>query len=296
MTEILFDCCDIKPKYTEFRWEGSMSEIKKIGLIAGSGMMPVEIVASCRARGIEVHVAGLKPWAEEERYKDLDHVMARIGEVGKILNFFKSAGVKGIVLAGGIKRPSLKELVPDMEALKILAKVAITKANDDTLFRAVVNAIEERGFQVLGIEEIVPEMLFKEGVYGKIKPSEGDMDDIRRGVEVVRALGAVDVGQAVVIQEGIVLAVEAVEGTDNMLARAAEWRKPGKTPVMVKILKPSQETRVDMPAMGIQTIEQLSKYGIGGIAVEAGAILVIEREAVIDAADAANIFIIGLKF
>ena len=107
-----------------------MSEIKKIGLIAGGGMMPVEIIASCRARGIEVHVAGLKPWAEEERYRDVDHVMARIGEVGKILKFFKAAEVKDIVLAGGIKRPSLKELMPDMEALKILAKVAITKAND----------------------------------------------------------------------------------------------------------------------------------------------------------------------
>ena len=272
-----------------------MEKITKIGLIAGGGMMPVEIVQSCRARGIEVHVAGLKPWADEDRYKEINHVMARIGEVGKILKFFKAAGVQDIVLAGGIKRPSLKELMPDMEAIKILAKVAITKANDDTLFRAVVGAIEERGFRVLGIEEIVPEMLFQEGIYGKIKPSEGDMDDIHRGVEVVRALGAVDVGQAVVIQEGIVLAVEAVEGTDKMLARAAEWRKPGKAPVMVKILKPGQETRVDMPAMGIQTIEQLKQYGIGGIAVEAGAILVIEREAVIAAADAAKIFIIGLK-
>ncbi len=271
-----------------------MSEIKKIGLIAGDKMMPVEIVRSCQARGIEVHVACLKPWADEENYRNVNHVMARIGEVGKVLKFFKLAGVENIVLAGGIKRPSLMELMPDVEALKILAKVAITKAKDDTLIRAVVGAIEERGFKVLGVEEIVPEMLFQEGIYGRVKPSEGDMDDIRRGVEVVRALGAVDVGQAAVIQEGIVLAVEAVEGTDMMLERAAEWRKPGKAPVMVKILKPGQETRVDIPAIGLQTIEQFSKLGIGGMAVEAGAILVIEREAVVAAADAAKIFMIGL--
>lgn len=271
-----------------------MEKFQKIGLIAGGGMMPLEIIKSCRARGIEVHVAGLTPWAEEANYQSVNHVMSRMGEVGKILKFFRAAGVENIVLAGGIKRPALKELLPDFEAVKILAKVALSKISDDGLFRAVINAIEERGFHVLGIEEIVPEMLFQEGVYGRVKPSADDMDDIRRGVEVARALGAVDVGQAVVIQEGIVLAVEAVEGTDNMLSRAATWRKPGKAPVMIKIVKPGQDTRVDLPAIGIQTIEQLKKYGIGGIAVEAGGILVIEREAVIAAADAAKIFIIGM--
>ena len=271
-----------------------MEEITKIGLIAGGGMMPVEIVRSCRARGIEVCVAGLLPWAEEERYKEINHVMARIGEVGKILKFFKASEVKDIVLAGGIKRPSLKELIPDFEAVKILARVALKKTSDDGMFRAVIGEIEDRGFHVLGIEEIVPEMLFQEGVYGRIKPSSEDMDDIRRGIEVARALGAVDVGQAVVIQEGMVLAVEAAEGTDAMLSRAASLKKPGKAPVMVKILKPGQDTRVDLPAIGLQTIEQLKKYGMGGIAVEAGGILVIEREAVIAAADAAKIFIIGL--
>jgi DUF1009 family protein len=258
-------------------------------------MMPVEIVRSCRARGIEVYVAGLLPWADEAVYHDIDHVMARLGEVGKMMKFFKSHGVVDLVLAGGIKRPALKELIPDIEAIKILAKVALTKISDDGLFRAMIGEIESRGFHVCGIEEVVPEMLFQAGVYGRVKPSAGDQDDIRRGVEIARALGAVDVGQAVVIQEGIVLAVEAVEGTDAMLSRASALKKPGKAPVMVKILKPGQDTRVDLPAIGIQTVEQLSKYGIGGIAVQAGGILVIEREAVIAAADAAKIFIIGMN-
>jgi DUF1009 family protein len=272
-----------------------MTEFSKIGVIAGGGMMPVEIVKSCRERGIEVHVAGLQPWADEAMYQDVNHTMARLGEVGKIMKFFKSHDVTELVLAGGIKRPTLKELIPDFEAVKILAKVALNKKTDDGLFRAVIGEIEARGFHVLGIEEIVPEMLFQEGVYGRVKPSSDDMEDIRRGVEIVRALGSVDVGQAVVIQEGIVLAVEAVEGTDAMLSRAALLKKPGKAPVMIKILKPGQDTRVDLPAIGLQTIEQLKKYGIGGIAVEAGGILVIERQAVITAADAARIFIIGMN-
>lgn len=272
-----------------------MRKFSKIGLIAGSGMMPVEIISSCRTRGIEVFVAGLLPWADETVFQDIDHVMARLGEVGKIIKFFKAHGVQNLVLAGGIKRPALKELIPDLEAVKILAKVALKKQSDDGLFRSVIAEIEARGFHVCGIEEVVPEMLFQEGIYGRMKPSSDDMDDIRRGIEVVRALGAVDVGQAAVIQEGIVLAVEAVEGTDAMLSRAASLRKPGKAPVMVKIMKPGQDTRVDMPAIGIQTVEQLAKYGIGGIAVEAGGILLIERHAVIAAADSAKIFITGMK-
>ncbi len=271
-----------------------MDEIKKIGVIAGSGMMPVEIIRSCRERGAEVFVAGLLPWADATTFQGVECVMARLGEAGRVLKFFKTHGVRDLVLAGGIKRPALKELIPDLEAVKILAKIALKKQSDDGLFRAVIAEVEARGFHICGIEEVVPEMLFHEGVYGRIKPSSDDMDDIRRGIEVARALGGVDVGQAAVVQEGIVLAVEAVEGTDAMLSRAASLKKPGKAPVMVKIMKPGQDTRVDMPAIGIQTVGQLSKYGIGGIAVEAGGILVIEREAVIAAADAAKIFIIGM--
>lgn len=271
-------------------------------MLAGSGMMPVEIIKHCRKRGVEIYVAGLQPFADEATFapgeffaEGVPHVMARLGEVGKMIKFFKDHGVTDLVLAGNIKRPSLKELIPDWEATKMLARIALKKQSDDGLFRAVIGEIENRGFHILGIEEVVPEMMFHEGVYGRVKPSSEDMDDIRRGIVVAKALGAVDVGQAVVIQEGMTLAVEAVEGTDMMLARAETVKKPGKAPVMVKIMKPGQDTRVDIPAIGIQTVEQLKKYGMGGIAVESGGILVIEREAVIELADKAGIFIIGMN-
>jgi DUF1009 family protein len=272
-----------------------MSEARKIGVIAGGGMMPVEIVRSCVARGTEVYVAALQPWADEALYADVEHIAARIGEAGRIMKFFKSHGVVDLVLAGGIKRPTIKELVPDFEAIKMLAKVALKTKGDDGVLRAVIAEVEARGFRVCGVEEVMPEMLFGEGVFGRVKPSAEDMDDIRRGFEVVRALGAVDVGQAAVVQEGVVLAVEAAEGTDAMLARAAGLRKRGKAPVMIKIPKPGQDMRVDVPAIGMRTIENLAQNGIGGIAVEAGGILVIEREAVIAAADQAGVFIIGIE-
>lgn len=272
-----------------------MSEKKKLGMIAGGGMMPVEIIRYCNNHDIEIFVMGIEPFAKEEELKDAPHDFAKIGEAGKILKAFKNNGVQNVVLAGGIKRPSFKELIPDWEGMKIMTRLAIKKMSDDNMFRAVIDEIEKHGFKVVGIEEVVPEMLFSEGVYGKAKPSPEDMDDIQRGITVAKALGAVDVGQAVVVQEGMVLAVEAIEGTDMMLSRAATVKKKGKAPVMVKILKPGQDMRVDLPAIGLQTIEQLKKYGIGGIAVEAGGILLIEREAVIKMADEAGIFIIGVK-
>jgi DUF1009 family protein len=273
-----------------------MSENKTLGMVAGSGMMPIEIINHCNKIGRNIYVIGLEPFANEEQLKDAPHSFAKIGEVGKMLKALKNNNVYEIVLAGGIKRPSFKELIPDWEGMKMVGKLAMKKMSDDNMFRAVIDEIEKLGFKIVGIEEVVPEMLFFEGIYGKVKPSKDDMDDIERGITVAKALGSVDVGQAVVVQEGMVLAVEAIEGTDMMLSRAATVKKAGKAPVMVKVLKPGQDMRVDLPAIGIQTIEQLKKYGIKGIAVEAGGILLIEREAVIKLADESGIFIIGIKF
>ncbi len=272
-----------------------MTERKTLGLIAGSGAMPTEIIRHCQKEGIPVFVVGLEPFATEEQFEGAPHTFARMGQAGKIIKALKEHGVRDIVLAGGIKRPSLKELIPDMEGMKIVASLALKRMSDDNLFRSVMDEIEKRGFRVVGIEEVVPEMLFREGVYGRVKPGKDDMNDIARGWTVAKAIGAVDVGQAVVVQEGLVLAMEAIEGTDMVLSRASQLRKPGKAPVMVKVLKPGQDMRVDLPAIGLQTIDLFIKYGIGGIAVEAGGILLIEKDAVIKKADENGIFIIGLN-
>jgi hypothetical protein len=255
----------------------------------------VDIVKYCIETDREIFVVCLDPFANVNDFKDVPHINARIAEVGKIFKALSENNVCEIVLAGGIKRPSLNEMIPDWEGTKLLAKLAIKKMSDDNLFRAVLSEIESRGFKIVGIEEVVPEMLFTEGIYGKVKPSAEDMDDIKRGISVAKALGTVDVGQAAVVQEGMVLAVEAVEGTDMMLSRAAQLKRKGKPPIMVKVVKPGQDTRVDLPVIGLQTIEQLNKYEIGGIAVEAGGILLIEREEVITLANKTGKFIIGIK-
>ena len=272
-----------------------MSDKKKLGMIAGDGMMPVEIIKHCNKTGTEIFVAGIEPHATEDRLKDAPHIFAKIGEAGKVIRAFRENNVQNIVMAGGIRRPSIKELIPDWEGAKIMARLAIRKMSDDNLLRAIISEAEKLGFRVIGVHEVLPELLFSEGVYGKVKPSPEDMDDIQRGMTVAKALGAVDVGQGCVVQEGMVLAVEAIEGTDMMLARAATLKKKGKAPILVKALKPVQDVRVDLPAIGLQTIIRLMEYGFKGIAVEAGASVFIESDAAISFADEAGIFIIGMK-
>jgi DUF1009 family protein len=274
--------------------ECELNEVK-LGLIAGGGVLPTEIIKYCNNTGREIFVVGLESFSWKEQIQDAPHIFAKIGEVGKILKTFAKNDVKEIVMAGGIKRPSFKELIPDWQGAKMMARLAMKSMGDNDLFLAAIEEIENHGFKVVGIEDVVPEMLFSEGNYGKIKPSNDDMNDIQRGIVVAKALGSVDVGQAVVVQEGLVLAVETIEGTDMMLERANSLKKKGNAPVMVKVKKPGQDTRTDLPAIGIHTIELLKKYGMKGIAVEAGAILLIERDEVIKMADEAGIFIIGMK-
>jgi DUF1009 family protein len=224
-----------------------------------------------------------------------DYITIKLGEIGKLFRAMKSNNVEVIVFAGFVKRPSFKYISLDWEAAKIITRLAIKKMTDDNIFKTIINEIESRGFKVIGAEKVMPEIMFSEGIYTKTKPTAEDMEDIQRGINVSKALGLVDVGQACVVQQNMVLAVEAMEGTDEMMARANSIRRPGKPPVMIKIRKPKQDMRVDVPTIGLQTIEQLKKCGISGIAVEAGAIILIQHEEVIKYADESGIFIIGMR-
>ena len=272
-----------------------MSDKKKLGMIAGDGMMPVEIIRHCNKTGTEIFVVGIEPFATEESLKDAQHVFAKIGEAGKIIKAFRENNIQNIVLAGGIGRPSFMELLPDFEGAKILSRLAFRKMTDDSLLRAIIGEAEKLGFKVIGVDEVLSKLIFSEGIYGKIKPSKKDIDDIYHGLKVAKILGSVDVGQGCVIQERMVLALEAIEGTDMMLSRAAALKKKGRAPILVKALKPIQDVRVDLPAIGLQTIKLLKEYGFKGVAIEAGANVFIECREAINLADQSGIFIIGIK-
>ena len=266
-----------------------------LGILAGNGVMPKEVINHCKSTKRDFFVVGLEPHVTPEIAIDTPHIFTKIGEVGKIFKALKENNVKTIVFAGGIRRPSLKEVLPDWEGVKLMGKLAMKKMSDDNIFRALIIEIENRGFTVVGAHEVMPDILFNEGLYGKIKPSPADLDDIEIGIKVAKAMGALDVGQSCVVQESIVLAVEAREGTDAMINRVGALKRAGKAPVFIKVSKPGQEQRVDLPVIGTRTMEFIIQNGIKGIIVESGATIFLEKDKVLKMADEAKIFILGVK-
>src|SRR5690606_17107192 len=191
-------------------------------------------------------------------------------------------------------RPSLTALRPDAATARFLAEIGIKALGDDGLLRLIVQRIEREGFRVVSAQAVLGELLAAEGPIGRLVPDPIAQEDIRRGLEVARAIGCADVGQAVVVQQGLVLAVEAIEGTDAMIARAGGLRREGPGGVLVKRSKPQQDRRVDLPAIGPETVRQAAAAGLRGIAVEAGGVLVIHRQEVAALADRLELFVVGI--
>ena len=273
----------------------------KLGLIAGGGTLPVEIAQHCERSGRPLFVirlkgfagTGLQPYAGAE---------VGLAEIGKCLKALKRAGCRTICLAGDVARPDFTSLVPDVRGLMLLPKViAAARKGDDALLRVMVDMFEKAGFAVQGAHEVMDDLTLPAGLLGARAPGPDDVADAMRALEVARAIGRLDIGQAAVVAHGLVLAVEAQEGTDAVLARVAELPahlkgSPGAgVGVLAKAPKPTQETRVDLPTIGLATIRGVACAGLAGIVGEAGRLLVLDREAVIALADELGVFILGVE-
>lgn len=268
---------------------------RTLGILAGGGHLPARVATAARAAGRAVFIVGLEGFAEPAVLAGWPHRIIRMGAAGRILSALRAHGCQDLVLIGPVRRPSLLDLRPDAEGARILARIGRAAfAGDDGLLAAVIKVLGEEGFSVLGAHEIMRAPLGPAGVLTRVTPDAQAMADIRRGVAVVRALGRVDVGQGCVVQQGLVLAVEAVEGTDAMLARAAGLRRDGPGGVLVKLVKPGQDRRADLPTMGTETIRGASAAGLRGVAFEAGGTILADAEATVAAANAAGMFLIGL--
>jgi len=266
-----------------------------LGIIAGSGPMPGQVARAAQASGRPVFLLGLEGFAEAAVLAPFPHAFARIGAAGKILSLLREAQVQDIVMVGPIRRPSFFDLRPDAEGARLMAKIGRAAfAGDDGLLAAVVRVLGDEGFTVIGAHEVLREALAPPGLLTRIGPDAAAMTDIARGIAVARALGRVDVGQGCVVQQGIVLAVEAIEGTDAMLARAGMLRRPGPGGILVKLVKPGQDRRTDLPTLGLATVTGAADAGLAGIAYEAGGSLFAERAAAIAEADARGLFLLGL--
>ena len=266
-----------------------------LGILAGGGRLPGQVAAAARAAGRSVFIIGLEGFADPTVLAPWPHEVHRILAAGRIIAALRNHGCQDVVLIGSVRRPSMLGLRPDAEGARLLARIGRAAfAGDDGLLAAVVKVLAEEGFRVVGAHEILNEALAPAGLLSRTGPDAVAMADIARAVTVLRALGAVDVGQACVVQHGLVLAVEAAEGTDAMLSRCGALARPGPGGVLVKLVKPGQDRRADLPTIGPETIRSAAAAGLRGVAFEAGGTILAERQAAIAAADTAGIFLLGL--
>lgn len=268
---------------------------RRLGIIAGGGALPVQVAAAARAAGRAVFIVGLEGFADRKMLAGWPHEMRRIGAAARIIAALREHGCQDLVMIGPVRRPSLLDLRPDAEGAKLLARIGRAAFHgDDGLLAAVIRVLTEEGFSVIGAHEILREAVAPRGVLTKATPDALAMTDIGRGIEVARLLGSADVGQGCVVQQGLVLAVEAIEGTDAMLARAGALRREGVGGVLVKLVKPGQDKRADLPTIGPETVRHAAAAGLRGLAFEAQATILADREACLAEANAAGLFLLGL--
>ena len=273
-----------------------------LGLIAGGGELPRAVAMAARAAGRDVFVVPLVGSVTEDWINDFPHEWLTPGEPGRIIKALKGAGVGEVLLAGKVDRPKFSELKLDAKGMLLLPKaVAAAKKGDDALLRFIVGICEDEGLAAISVAQAAPALVAGEGALGRIAPEAEQCADIIQAFKIVHALGALDVGQAAVVCEGLALSVEAAEGTDAMLSRIVALRESlrgtsaKKRGVLVKALKPLQDAKTDMPVVGVQTVRNAAAVFLAGIAVEAGAALILDKAAVAAEADRLGLFVVGVK-
>ncbi|MFC0388660.1 LpxI family protein [Muricoccus vinaceus] len=267
-----------------------------VAIVAGGGAMPLRVAAACRATGRPYVAVLLEGFARPEEWRGVPQITIRLGAAGAGIDWMKRQGAHQIVLVGDIRRPSILSLRPDAGAAKHLARIGMKAfSGDDTLLSAVRQMLREEGFDPVGPTRFLAEAQSPAGLLTQAGPNAMALADIARGVAVVRALGALDVGQGAVVQQGLVLGVEAIEGTDALLSRVGTLRREGPGGVLVKLVKPGQDREVDMPALGPRTVENAVAAGLAGIAFEAEGALLLDRAQMVAHADSAGLFLLAIR-
>lgn len=267
----------------------------RLGIIAGGGALPMRLVEACRRDGRDVFVLALQGQADKKTFDAVPHKWVKIGATDEAISILKSEKVSDVVLAGSVRRPSLKEMKPDWRTVQVFARLGLAALGDDAMLRVVAEELEKDGLHVVGAHEIEPALITPEGVLTHKQPSAVNAADAAYGIKVAKTLGELDIGQAAVVQQGRVLGVEAMEGTEELLRRCGAHRRAGTGGVLVKSCKPRQDKRMDLPAIGLRTVRQAFEAGLEGIAIEAGASIILDREGVTSAADKLGLFIMGFK-
>lgn len=273
----------------------------RLAIVAGGGFLPLYVAEAARAAGENPFILRLRNEADQ-RWDGFDNAVIGVGDMAGLSKLLKANGIDRVVLSGGVKRrPAFGEIRVNLKSLIKLPMAVRTllAGGDDVVLKMVIGLIEAQGCHVIGAHEIAPDLLAETGPIGAVVPTGDDLRDIARAAEAAEALGRLDVGQGAVSVGGRIVALEGVEGTDAMLERVAHLRAEKRISqrrkgVLVKLCKPQQDVRADLPTIGRSTVENAKLAGLAGIAVEAGRALVIEREALVKAADEAGLFVIGI--
>lgn len=270
-----------------------------LGLLAGLGDLPIYVANAAAARGQPVYVLRLKGF-EEPGLAHLPGETVGIAEIGRTIKLFKAAGVKDMCFAGRVERPDFSTLKPDMKGVSLLPRVlSAARKGDDALLRVMIETFEAEGFRVIGADEASQSLLAEEGLIAGSEPHSSEIADLQKAAHAASGIGALDIGQGVIVCDGLVLCVEAQEGTDAMLKRCAELDETlrgtaqNRRGVLVKRPKPIQERRIDLPTIGVGTVERAAAAGLSGIGVEAGGALVIDLPGIQTAAQKHGVFLYG---
>ena len=273
-----------------------------LAIIAGGGTIPIAVAEAVERRGRRVVLFPVRGWADPAMVEKFKHYWLPLAKAGFFRRHAQAEGCRDVVFVGTALRPALRALRVDWLTLQLLPRIMHAyRGGDDHLLSNVARIFQDHGFRIVGAHEVAPDILMPEGPVGSVRPSERDEADIVRALAVLEATGAFDMGQAAIVADNHVLAVEATEGTDAMVRRIAELRAQGRiaapagTGVLVKAPKPHQDRRFDLPAIGPRTVEEVARAGLAGIAVAAGSSIVAEPAAVAVAADKASIFVVGIK-
>lgn len=273
--------------------------MNKLGLIAGGGALPVSVAARCEAEGRPVFVVRLAGFADVHlaRYPGLEAGMA---EFGRILSALKKAGCTAVCFAGTVSRPDFRTLKPDLKGAALMPGIiAAATRGDDALLRKILSVFEGEGYAIEGADDILGGETLPPGALGAVRPTEEQLSDLRKALHVAEKSGELDVGQGAVVCHGLVLAVEAQEGTDAMLARVAglpadlRGSARERKGALAKAPKPIQDMRVDMPVIGARTVEMAAAAGLAGVGGLAGGLILIDRAGLIEAADRLGLFVWG---
>jgi len=268
--------------------------MKKIGLIAGNGRFPILFADQMRAQGLKVVAVAHLGETIKELEDHVDHISwIKVGQLGKLIKIFKREEVQELVMAGGIKKTRLfTDIIPDLRAVQLLA--SLKEKKDDAILRAIAADLEKEHLYVKESTYYLKSLLVNEGNLTTRKPTKKELLDIEYGWKIAKSIGKLDIGQTILVKDKVVLAVEAIEGTDETIKRGGHLA--GKDAIVVKVCKPGQDLRFDLPTIGPETIESMKAAHSYILAVEAGNTLILDKEKTIDIAENGGIGIVGVRY